>query len=240
MLSDAELDKENASVGHGANNHKVPDMNASAKRKFVLRFGDSKWSNDMHVAQIKAIYGKSVKEGMLTLEDKASVKVFIKSTPAECQRLMKTLTTLKGAPKDAQHAHLAALGSCAKCASKNAAAAANPGKPSAVEVSKAMPPLCDAAREALAARGARAFAPDKNSQTSAATHEKALRGNAAAGDAFAALASVFASLVEAQYAARAVEPGAAAAAARKKLRGRSGELLREEQASNLVLERASA
>jgi hypothetical protein len=119
------------------------------------------------------------------------------------------------------------------------AAAANPGKPSAVEVSKAMPPLCDAAREALAARGARAFAPDKNSQTSAATHEKALRGNAAAGDAFAALASVFASLVEAQYAARAVEPGAAAAAARKKLRGRSGELLREEQASNLVLERAS-
>ena len=124
MLRDAELDKENASVGHGLNNHKVPDMNASAKRKFVLRFGDNKWSNDMHVAQIKAIYGKSVKEGMLTLEDKANVKVLIKATPAECQRLMKTLTTLKGQSKEAQHAHLTALGSCAKCASKNAAAAA--------------------------------------------------------------------------------------------------------------------
>ena len=124
MLRDAELDKENASVGHGANNHKVPDMNASAKRKFVLRFGDSKWSNDMHVAQIKAIYGKSVKEGKLTLEDKMNVKVLIKATPTECQRLMKTLTTLKGGTKDVQHAHLIALGSCAKCASKNAAAAA--------------------------------------------------------------------------------------------------------------------
>ena len=111
------------------------------------------------------------------------------------------------------------------------AAAASPGRPSAVEVSKAMPPLCDAAREALAARGARAFAPD--------ARRAAASGNAAAGDAFAALAAVFASLIEAQYASRAVEPGAAAAAARKRLRGRSGVLLQEEQASNLVLERAS-
>ena len=63
-------------------------------------------------AQIKAIHGKSVKEGMLTLEDKANVKVLIKATPAECQRLMKTLTTLKGQSKEAQHAHLTALGSC--------------------------------------------------------------------------------------------------------------------------------
>ena len=121
MLGDAELDKENSSVRHGANNHKVPEMNDMSKRKFVLRFGDSKFASDMHVAQIKAIYGKHVKEGKLTLEDKMNVKVLIKATPAECQRLMKTLTTLKGAPKEAQNAHLASLGCCAKCASKNAA-----------------------------------------------------------------------------------------------------------------------
>ncbi len=85
-------------MSYGANNHTVPDM--TAKRKFVLRFGSDKFANDMHVAQIKAIYGKHVKEGKLTLEDKSNVKVLIKATASECQRLMKTLTTLKGAPKE--------------------------------------------------------------------------------------------------------------------------------------------
>ena len=125
-LRDADLDKENGgNVGFGhSSNHKVPDLNASAKRKFVLRFGNDKFSNDMHVSQIKAIYGKHVKEGKLTLEDKSNVRVLIKSTPSECQRLMKTLTTLKGAPKEVQNTHLAGLGSCSKCASKHAASAA--------------------------------------------------------------------------------------------------------------------
>ena len=58
-------------------------MNASAKRKFVLRFGDSKWSNDMFVAQIKATSRENWvrRRSMLTLEDKANVKVLIKATP---------------------------------------------------------------------------------------------------------------------------------------------------------------
>lgn len=109
-------------MSYSANNHKVPDM--TAKRKFVLRFGSDKFANDMHVAQIKAIYGKHVKEGKLTLEDKSNVKVLIKATASECQRLMKTLTTLKGAPKEVQNTHLAGLGCCSKCAAKHAATTA--------------------------------------------------------------------------------------------------------------------
>ena len=105
-------------MSYSANNHKVPDM--TAKRKFVLRFGSDKFANDMHVAQIKAIYGKHVKEGKLTLEDKSNVKVLIKATASECQRLMKTLTTLKGAPKEVQNTHLAGLGCCSKCAARSA------------------------------------------------------------------------------------------------------------------------
>ena len=47
-LRNADLDKENAGAPFSAN-HKVSDMAASAKRKFVLRFGGDKFASDMHV-----------------------------------------------------------------------------------------------------------------------------------------------------------------------------------------------
>lgn len=49
-LRDADTDKENTgNVGFSAN-HKVTDLAANAKRKFVLRFGGDKSAADMHVA----------------------------------------------------------------------------------------------------------------------------------------------------------------------------------------------
>ena len=114
-LIDASRDKENARAGM---NHRVDDLNASAKRQWVLRFGGDKAANDMSVGHIKAIYGKQVKEGKLTIEDKANVKVLIQALPAECARLMKTLTTLKGQPPAQQKVFLASLGCCVKCEAK--------------------------------------------------------------------------------------------------------------------------
>ena len=96
-------------------------MPTGGKRRFVLRFGNDKHASDMSVSHIKAIYGKFVKEGKLTLEDKSAVKVLIKATPGECARLMKTLTTLKGAPKEQQTTHLAGLSCCPKCEVRRAA-----------------------------------------------------------------------------------------------------------------------
>ena len=99
-------------------NHKVDDLTTSAKRAWVLRFGGDKAANDMSVGHIKAIYGKQVKEGKLTIEDKANVKVLIQALPAECARLMKTLTTLKGQAPAQQKVFLATLGCCVKCEAK--------------------------------------------------------------------------------------------------------------------------
>ena len=42
------------------------------------------------------------------------------ATPAECARLMKTLTTLKGAPVPTQNTYLAGLLCCSKCEAKAA------------------------------------------------------------------------------------------------------------------------
>ena len=114
-LIDASRDKENVRSGM---NHKVDDLTTSAKRAWVLRFGGDKAANDMSVGHIKAIYGKQVKEGKLTIEDKANVKVLIQALPAECARLMKTLTTLKGQAPAQQKVLLATLGCCVKCEAK--------------------------------------------------------------------------------------------------------------------------
>ena len=114
-LIDASRDKENVRSGM---NHKVDDLTTSAKRAWVLRFGGDKAANDMSVGHIKAIYGKQVKEGKLTIEDKANVKVLIQALPAECARLMKTLTTLKGQAPAQQKVFLATLGCCVKCEAK--------------------------------------------------------------------------------------------------------------------------
>ena len=120
-LRDAAADKENPSGGVGAN-HKVPDL-AAKSSQFSLRFGaDNKPGGEEYpVGAIKAIYGKFVKDGKLTLENKHGVKVFIKASPDECARLMKTLTTLKGGDKEVRAKHLADLKSCAKCDAKRAA-----------------------------------------------------------------------------------------------------------------------
>ena len=73
-LRPAEADKENAPSAF----NRVDDLAAAAKRKYVLRFGDNKAASDMQVGHIKAIFGKFVREGKLTLEDKSSTKVLIK------------------------------------------------------------------------------------------------------------------------------------------------------------------
>ena len=47
-LRNAETDKENV-VGSLGANHKVPDLAANTKRKFVLRFGGDKAASDLQV-----------------------------------------------------------------------------------------------------------------------------------------------------------------------------------------------
>ena len=111
----ADSDKENAPT---SGNHTLTHLAACAKKKYVLRFGGDKAGSDMHLSHVKAIFGKFVREGKLTIEDKSNVKVLVKASPAECSRLMKTLTTLKGASPSSQHAYLASLTPCPKCASK--------------------------------------------------------------------------------------------------------------------------
>ena len=91
----------NASVGHGPNNHKVPDMNASAKRKFVLRFEDNKWSNDLLPRPDQGHLREIGEGGHAALEDKANVKCSSRHTRG-CQRLMNAHDNRVG--REAQHA----------------------------------------------------------------------------------------------------------------------------------------
>ena len=70
-------------------------------KDFILSFGTSasgsreKTSREMKVSDVKAIYGKFVREGKLTVEGKDGTRVMVRGAPEECARVMRTLTTLK-------------------------------------------------------------------------------------------------------------------------------------------------
>ena len=88
-------------------------------RDLSLAFGDGgKGGREMKVSEVRAIYGKFVREGKLTIEGKDGTKVLVRGAPEECARVMRTLTTLKSQPLDAKRAFLKSLERCAKCAGK--------------------------------------------------------------------------------------------------------------------------
>tara|TARA_B100001741_G_scaffold301343_1_gene289462 strand:+ start:583 stop:2370 length:1788 start_codon:yes stop_codon:yes gene_type:complete len=86
---------------------------------YAFWFGDGgKAPHVVSVGAIKAVFGKFVREGKLTIESKDGVKVFISGSPAECARVMKTVTTMKSQPTEARETYLRSLTRCGKCAGK--------------------------------------------------------------------------------------------------------------------------
>lgn len=116
-LKHAALCGDVASQGGTFGNHKMSPGATSGEMKF--KFGDGgKTTHEVKVREVKAIFGKFVKEGKLTIESRDGVKMLIKGPPAECARLMKTLTTLKSQPANARDAYLKGLEPCARCKDK--------------------------------------------------------------------------------------------------------------------------
>ena len=102
-------------------NAKMTASSASASGSaYAFSFGDGGKAppHVVRVGAIKAVFGKFVREGKLTIESKDGVKVFIKGSPAECARVMKTVTTMKSQPTSARETYLRSLTRCAKCAGK--------------------------------------------------------------------------------------------------------------------------
>lgn len=101
-------------------NAKMPSSSSSASGSaYAFSFGDGgKAPHVVRVGAIKAVFGKFVREGKLTIESKDGVKVFIKGSPAECARVMKTVTTMKSQPPSERERYLRSLTRCAKCAGK--------------------------------------------------------------------------------------------------------------------------
>jgi len=89
-------------------------------RDFAFAFGEGGKSGGHRVTvrEVKAIFGKFIKDGKLTIESRDGVKVLLKGSPVECGRLMKTLTTLKSLPAASREAYLSSLTRCAKCVGK--------------------------------------------------------------------------------------------------------------------------
>lgn len=89
-------------------------------REFCFAFGEGGkgGGHRVRVRDVKAIFGKFIKEGKLTIESRDGVKVLLKGAPVECGRLMKTLTTLKSLPAAPREAYLSSLTKCAKCVGK--------------------------------------------------------------------------------------------------------------------------
>ena len=116
-LKHAALCGDASSQGGGFGNHKMSPGATSGEFKF--KFGDGgKTSHEVTVREVKAIFGKFVKEGKLTIESRDGVKMLIKGPPTECARLMKTLTTLKSQPANARDAYLKGLEPCTRCKEK--------------------------------------------------------------------------------------------------------------------------
>jgi hypothetical protein len=99
---------------------KMSDANDAATpgRAFALRFGSGKTTHEAKIGDVKAIFGKFVREGKMTVETKDGTRVLVRGSPGECARLMKTLTTMKSQPTEARQAYLRGLQRCATCAGK--------------------------------------------------------------------------------------------------------------------------
>lgn len=91
---------------------------ATPGRAFALRFGSGKATHEVKIGDVKAIFGKFVREGKMTVETKDGTRVLVRGSPGECARLMKTLTTMKSQPTEARQAYLRGLQRCATCAGK--------------------------------------------------------------------------------------------------------------------------
>jgi len=94
-------------------------LTPGSSEEMRFKFGDGgKTTHDVSVRDVKAIFGKFVREGKLTIESRDGVKILIKGAPAECARLMKTLTSLKSLPLNARDAYLRELEPCTRCKDK--------------------------------------------------------------------------------------------------------------------------